>query len=61
MRKVYEALGLPDFGQVGPAMAQYVASLSGYAKNTYPALAPELRARIAREWQRSFEVWGYPV
>ncbi len=46
MRKVYEVLKLPDFGQVEPAMAQYLASLSGYAKNTYPALDPDLRARI---------------
>jgi len=60
MRKVYEVLNLPDFGQVEPAMTRYVASISGYQKNDYPALAPELRARIAREWRRSFEVWGYP-
>jgi hypothetical protein len=60
-RMAYEALGLPDFGHVEPAMTKYLASLSGYEKNTYPALDPERRARIAREWRKSFEGWGYPL
>jgi hypothetical protein len=60
MRKAYEALGLPEFGYVEPAMAKYLASLTGYEKNTYGPLAPEHRARISREWRRSFEAWGYP-
>jgi len=59
MKHVYEALDLPDFAQVEPAMERYVASLSGYEKNSYPPLAPELRARIAREWRESFQTWGY--
>jgi hypothetical protein len=59
--QVYELLGLPDFGVVEPAMRSYVASLSGYKKNTYPPLAPHVRERIAKEWQRSFEAWGYPT
>jgi hypothetical protein len=61
MRKAYEALGLPEFGQVEPAVREYVASLSSYEKNTYAPLAPALRARIAREWGKSFEAWGYPL
>jgi hypothetical protein len=61
MRRVYEALGLPEFGHVEQAMARYVDSLAGYRKNAYPPLAPELRARIGREWRRSFDCWGYPV
>lgn len=60
MRNIYEALALPDFGQVEPAMTNYLASLSGYEKNTYAPLASELRARIAHEWRKSFEAWGYP-
>ncbi len=61
MRRVYETLGLPEFGVVEPFMQSYVASLSGYKKNTYSPLAPELRERIAREWRRCFEEWDYPV
>ncbi len=61
MRRVYEALRLPDFGVVEPAMREYVASLSGYQKNSYEPLAPELKERIAREWRRSFEQWDYPT
>jgi hypothetical protein len=61
MRSVYEALSLPDFGVVEPSMRSYVGSLSGYKKNTYLPLTPELRERIAQEWRRCFEQWGYPV
>jgi hypothetical protein len=61
VRAIYEALDLPDFQSVEPALQQYVASLAGYKKNTFPELSPDLRAWIAREWRRSFEEWGYPV
>ena len=61
MRGFYEALDLPDFGQVEPALRSYLASLSGYKKNTFPELPADLRARIAREWQHCFEEWGYPT
>jgi omega-hydroxy-beta-dihydromenaquinone-9 sulfotransferase len=50
MRRLYEALRLHDFGVVEPSMRSYVASLSGYEKNTYPPLAPHVRERIAQEW-----------
>jgi hypothetical protein len=61
MRKLYEALGLPDFAKVEPSLRTYLASLSGYRKNTFPELAPDVRHRIAGEWRRCFEEWGYPV
>jgi hypothetical protein len=61
MRNVYAALGLPDFGHIEPTIARYLASVSGYKKNIYAPLPPELRARIAREWRKSFEAWGYPL
>jgi len=60
MRRVYEAIGLPDFGVAESSMRSYVDSLSEYEKNTYPPLEPQMRERIAREWRRSFEAWGYP-
>lgn len=61
MRQVYEALGLPDFADVRPGMQRYVDSLSGYAKNTYAELPADLKARLAREWERCFQAWGYPI
>jgi hypothetical protein len=42
-------------------MKKYLASIAGYKKNEFPALPPELRVRLATEWRRSFEEWGYPL
>ena len=61
LRKLYEALDLPEFAKVEPAVRTYVDSLSGYRKNVFPELAPDVRRRIAGEWRRCFEAWGYPV
>jgi hypothetical protein len=61
MRRMYEALGLPEFAHVEPALRRYVESIAGYRKNEFPELPAELRGRIAAEWRRSFEVWGYAV
>jgi len=51
----------PYFSVVEPSMRSYVASLSGYEKNTYMPLVPQVRERIAKEWRRCFEEWGYPI
>lgn len=59
VRQLYESLGLPDFGQVEPALRRYLQSLGSYKKNTLPKLDPKLREEIAGEWQRCFEEWGY--
>lgn len=61
MRKLYEAIGLPEFARVEPALRMYVDSLSSYRKNKLPELATDVRNRIAGEWRRCFEEWGYPV
>ena len=61
VRRVYEALGLPDFGAVEPDLRAYVGSVSGYKKNRFPEPPADLRGRVAGEWRRSFEEWGYPV
>ena len=61
MRKLYEALGLPEFGTVEPTLRTYLESLSSYRKNEFPELASDVRRRIAGEWGRCFEEWGYPV
>lgn len=61
MRKAYKALGLPDFAEVEPDLRRYLESLSRYRKNAFPPLPAELRERIAVEWRRCFEEWGYPM
>ena len=61
VRGVYEGLGLPDFGHAEPALRRYVESVAGYRKNVFTELPPDMRQRVAREWRRSFEEWGYPA
>jgi hypothetical protein len=60
-RGIYEALSLPAFGHVEPALRKYVGSLAGYKKNTFSELPADLRERLAREWRPCFEAWGYPT
>jgi LPS sulfotransferase NodH len=61
VRGIYEGLSLPEFAEVEPALRGYVASLAGYRKNEFPPLAEEVVQRLAREWGRCFEEWGYEV
>ena len=57
--KIYEALSLSNFKSVEPDMLQYVNSLKVYKKNAFQPPESEMRDRIAKEWARSFERWGY--
>jgi hypothetical protein len=59
VRHVYNSLGLPDFEHVEPALRDYVQSLTGYSRNSFPAISDQMRQRAARAWSRSFEEWGY--
>jgi hypothetical protein len=59
MERLYERLGLPDFGVLAPNLRGYLDSLAGYRKNTFAELAPETRQRIVEECRRCFEEWGY--
>ena len=61
VRRLYAALGLPDFGHVEPKLREYVAGLAGYRKNTFAELVADQRGQIAREWRRCFEEWGYHI
>ena len=59
VRRLYQALSLPDFEEVAPKLRDYVASLSGFRKNTFPDLDPELKLRLGKEWGACFDAWGY--
>lgn len=61
VRGIYDALGLPAFNAVEPALRRYAESLTGYERNVFPDLPPYLRQQIAREWQRCFDEWNYPA
>jgi hypothetical protein len=56
---IYEALGLPGFDGQQPRPETYLGSIAGYRKNRHEELPEELRRRIADEWGRSFDEWGY--
>ncbi len=59
VERIYAELKLPNFADVQPQLENYVQSLAGYRKNVHCELPEELRDRIAREWKRSFDEWGY--
>lgn len=61
MQILYERLNLPGFVTFRPKLQGYVDSLKDYRKNRFVPLEAGWRDRIAREWRRSFEVWGYPI
>jgi hypothetical protein len=61
LQRLYEHLDLPDFASVEPVLRDYLRSLAGYQKNTFPELSAEVRERLAREWRDCFEAWGYPT
>jgi omega-hydroxy-beta-dihydromenaquinone-9 sulfotransferase len=61
LRRIYEGLGFPDFGQAEPVVSRYLQSIAGYKKNTFPELPTALRERIATRWRRCFDEWGYPA
>lgn len=60
IRRVYETLRLPAFEYVEPRLNEYVRSLAGYQRNRFSELPAGIRNRLAKEWKRCFEEWGYP-
>ncbi len=59
MHNTYEALNMPGYSQAEPRIKNYIASLKSYKKNEHPQLAEHLRQRVAEQWSRSFDTWGY--
>ncbi len=57
--RIYDELGLPDFGGVRSAVESYVGTLDGYRKNRHADLTADLRTELASKWRRSFNEWGY--
>jgi hypothetical protein len=61
MRKLYAAISFPPFEHIEPDLRRYVDSLNSYKKNVHVELSPDLRERIAADWRRCFEEWGYSM
>ncbi|MDR3633152.1 MAG: sulfotransferase [Isosphaeraceae bacterium] len=59
VKSIYDSLGLAGFDDLRPRREDYVASIAGYRKNRFDDLPEPLRQRIAHEWSRGFEEWGY--
>jgi omega-hydroxy-beta-dihydromenaquinone-9 sulfotransferase len=59
MERLYEALDLPDFRVAQADVQRYTASVRNYRKNRFPALQPEIKARISSMWRTSFKEWVY--
>jgi hypothetical protein len=59
VRSIYESLGLPGFEDLRPGLEGYLSTIAGYRKNRHEELPEPLRRRIAQEWGRSFDEWGY--
>ena len=51
--------GFAGFEGLRPRLENYLASIAGYRKNRHDDLPEPLRLRIAHEWGRSFDEWGY--
>ncbi|MBN1402252.1 MAG: sulfotransferase [Anaerolineae bacterium] len=59
-RRIYETLGLGGFEAMEPDLRAYCEAVSDYQKNVYDPLPDEIRQRVAEEWGRCFDEWGYP-
>ena len=59
VRRIYETLNLPGFDSINPALQNYVKTLAGCQKNSFPDLSNELKQRLQREWKRCFDEWEY--
>jgi hypothetical protein len=56
---IYDSLRLPAYDGLRPLQETYLKSIADYRKNRHDELAEPLRRRIANEWGRSFDEWGY--
>ncbi|MEX2200101.1 MAG: sulfotransferase [Dongiaceae bacterium] len=59
MTRLYEQLELDDLDKMKLRLESHGKTLRDYSQNRYPPLAPHLRQRIAKAWDRSFASWGY--
>jgi hypothetical protein len=59
VRRLYQALSLPDFSEAEPLVRAHLQALGTYRKNPHPGLNQQERGAVAERWHRYFEEWGY--
>ena len=59
LRKLYEALNLPDFRVAESEVKGYLARLGFYRKNQFPDLSPDLYTRIDYMCASAIKEWDY--
>jgi hypothetical protein len=59
LRQAYEALALPHFEHVEPALRRYLGGIADYQKNTFSEPSADFKAKVAKACPRPFHEWGY--
>ena len=59
IEEIYEALNLPDFRQMKPALDAYLGEVGEYRKNRHADIPAETREILHREWGFCFDRWDY--
>ena len=59
MRRIYEKLNLPGYGEAEPHFRGYLDSLREYRKNEHRLTQEEIN-RVAEAWSLTIERWHYP-
>ncbi len=59
VESIYQTLGLSGFEALRPRLEAYLGTIAEYRKNRHDELPEPLRRRIAHEWRRNFDEWGY--
>jgi hypothetical protein len=59
MRKLYDHLGLGGFDAYIPRLEAYLSTVTGYQRNRYQQLAPEIQEKISRRWGDVIRKYGY--
>jgi hypothetical protein len=58
MRRLYDALRLPGFEAMEPALRRHIADQAEYRKNDF-RLSPKERAEVTERWGFAFDAFGY--
>lgn len=61
VRRAYEALDLPRYGDSEPEVRRFAESQKTYRKTGHDPINHSLRLRIAEQWGRCFDEWRYPM
>ena len=59
MEKMYKDLDIKGFENAKPRIQHYLDSVKTYKKNKFRKIAPEVEAKIRKEWGFAFEEWKY--